>query len=133
VGCDSILTVELSEVDITPDATYDVEICVDGACAAETITIDVRHPGTGEIDRGESRRTPGTLAGWMLVWVDGDYIEYHLSEGDHGSSASVTFTLAASDGTVLAKTNETTDVPLERDQPNGPDCPPVCFSGRMTV
>lgn len=133
IGCDSTLTIDLTEVDITQEATYDVEICVDGACSAETITIDVRHPGTGDIDRGESHRPSGTLAGWMLVWAEGNYIDYHLPEGEYGFSASVIFTLTASDGTVLAQTDEATEVPLERSQPNGPGCAPVCFSGRMTV
>jgi hypothetical protein len=49
IGCDSVLTIELSEVDITPNATYDIEICVNGDCAREAITIDVPDPGTGEI------------------------------------------------------------------------------------
>lgn len=133
VGCDSILTIELSEVDITPEATYDVEICVKGDCTTETITIDVPYPGTGEIDRGETEKKSGTLAGRMLVWADGDYIEYHLPEGDYSSSAFVTFTLTDADGSVLAQTDDTTEVSLERSQPNGPDCPPICFSARMTV
>ncbi|MGB9358416.1 MAG: hypothetical protein WCC01_07655 [Acidimicrobiia bacterium] len=132
-GCDSVLTIELSEVDITPNATYDVEICLNGDCATEPITIDVPHPGTGQIDRGESERSPGTLAGWILMWVEGDYIEYHLPEGEYGESALVAFTLMDAKGSVLAQTGEATEVPLERLQPNGPECPPVCFVGRIAV
>jgi hypothetical protein len=130
-GCDSALTIDLSQVDITPGATYEVEICVDGICTAATTTIDVRHPATGDIDRGETERKPGILAGWMLIWTD-DHIDYYLPAADYGSAASVTFTLTAPDGTLLAQTAEPTDVPLERSQPNR-DCPPVCFHGRMTV
>ena len=132
VGCDSILTIELSQVDITPGATYEVEVCVDGSCTAATTTIDVRHPATGEVVRGETEREPGHLAGWMLIWAE-DHIDYYLPESEYGSSASVTFTLTAPDGTVLAQTAEPTEVPLERSQPNGPGCLPVCFQGRMTV
>jgi hypothetical protein len=131
-GCDSTLTIDLSQLDITPGATYEVEICVDGICTAATTTIDVRHPAIGDIERGETEREPGILAGWMLIWAD-DHIDYYLPEADYGSAASVTFTLTAPDGPVLAQTAEPTDVPLERSQPNGPECPPVCFHGRMTV
>jgi hypothetical protein len=130
-GCESTLTIELSQVDITPGASYEVEICVDGICTAATTTIDVRHPATGEIVRGETERVRGTRAGLMLIWTD-DHVDYYLPESDYESSASVTFTLTAPDGTVLAHTAEPGDVPLVRSQPNR-DCPPVCFYGRMTV
>lgn len=133
IGCDSLLTIELTEVDITPEAIYDVEICVDDVCATETVTIDQRHPGTGEIQRGESPRAQGTLDRYMIIWAEDDHIDYYLPEADYDSSASVTFTITNSDGDVLARTDGPADVPLERSQPNGPGCPPVCFFGRMTV
>lgn len=131
IGCDSYLEIELTEVDITPEATYDVEICVNDICAMEIVTIDVRHPGTGEIEHGASPRTQ--RAGYMIVWAEDDHIDYYLPEADYDSSASVTFTLTNSNGDVLARTDGPVDVPLERSQPNGPGCPPVCFFGRMTV
>jgi len=133
VGCDSYLEIELAEVDIIPEATYDVEICVNDICATEIVTIDVRHPGTGEIEHGASPRTRGSLDGYMVVWAEDDHIDYYLPEADYDSSASVTFTLTNSDGDVLARTDGPADVPLERSQPNGPGCPPVCFFGRMTL
>lgn len=133
IGCDSLLRIELTEVDITPEATYDVEICVDAVCATETVTIDQRHPGTGDVQRGASPRAQGTLDGYMIIWAEDDHIDYYLPEADYVSSASVTFTLTNSDGDVLARTDGPADVPLERSQPNGPGCPPVCFFGRMTV
>ena len=132
-GCDSVLTIELSEVDIVPEATYGVEICVDGDCASETITIDIPHPATGDIVRGDSGHPVGTLAGRMLMWVEGNYIEYYLPEREYGGSATVAFTLRDVEGSVLAQTTGATEVPLERSQPNGPGCPPICFTGRLTV
>ena len=117
---------------IRPDLAYDIEICVDDGCQTETITIDVPHPGTGEIVRGESKRAPGSLDGWMLLWADSDSVDYYLPEGDYGESARVSFTLTDASGDVLAEV-ENEDVPLERSQPNGPDCPPVCFQGRLTI
>ena len=133
IGCDSLLTIELAEVDITPEATYYVEICVDDVCATETVTIDQRHPSTGEILRGESPRAQGTLDGYMIIWAEDDHIDYYLPEADYDSSASVTFTLTNSYGDVLTRTDGPADVPVERSQPNGPGCPPVCFFGRITV
>lgn len=133
IGCDSVLEVELADVDIAPGATYDVESCVGKVCAAETVTINLRHPGTGEIERGEGPRPQGTLDGYMVVWAEEDRMDYYLPEADYNTSASVTVRVMNSDGDVLADTDGPADVPLERSQPNGPGCPPVCFFGRMTV
>ncbi|MFP3883748.1 MAG: hypothetical protein ACLFWH_15720 [Actinomycetota bacterium] len=133
IGCDSILEVQLTEVDIAPEATYDVEICLNEECAAETVTIDLRHPGTGEIQRGASSRSEGTVDGYMVLWAEEDRIVYYLPEADYDTTASVSVRLMDSDGNVLADTGGPADVPLERSQPNGPGCPPVCFFGRMTV
>lgn len=133
-GCDSALTIELTDVDITADATYDVEICVNGDCAREVITIHIPDPGTGVVIRGESERTSGTTrAGSVFMWTDGDYVEYFLPHRDHGASALVTFTLKDVSGTVLAKTKDAMETPLERIEPNGPECPPICFFGRITL
>ena len=130
IGCTSLLTIELNEVDITPNATFDIEICVDKDCATENIAIDKREPGTGEITHGESHSTHAP--GRMLVWVAEDRIDYYLPGEEYPESATVTFSLVDNaDGSVLAQT--ATEVPLERSQPNGPDCPPVCFFGRMIV
>ena len=133
IGCDSILEVRLTEVDIALEATYDVEICVNKECAAETVTIDLRHPGTGEIQRGASSRPQGTLDGYMVLWVEEDRIDYYLPAADYDTTTSVSVRFMDSDGNVLADTGGPADVPLERSQPNGPGCPPVCFFGRMTV
>lgn len=133
IGCDSTLEVELTDVDIAPEATYNVEICVDEVCTAETVTIDLRHPGTGEIQRGASSRPQGTLDGYMVIWAEEDRIVYYLPEAEYDATASVAVRLTDSDGNVLADTGGPADVPLERSQPNGPGCPPVCFFGRLTV
>jgi hypothetical protein len=69
----------------------------------------------------------------MLMEAEGDYIDYYLPEDDYGESATVTFTLEDASGSVLTQTEGATEVPLERSQPNGPGCPPVCFFGRMSV
>lgn len=133
IGCNSALTIELSEVDITPKAIYEVEVCVDGDCTAETITIDIPIPGTNQITHGESPRQPGTVAGQILVWAEEDHVQYFLPDRVYGESATVTFTLADDEGSVLAQTEGATAVPMERSQPNGPDCPPICFHGQITV
>jgi len=68
----------------------------------------------------------------MLVWADGDHIDYHPPEGEYGASAQISFTLTDVEGDVLAHV-QNEDIPMERSQPNGPGCPPVCFFGRLTV
>jgi hypothetical protein len=67
----------------------------------------------------------------MLVWTD-DRIEYHLPAGEYGDTAQVSFTLTSADGDVLADV-EDAEVPLERSQPNGPGCEPICFRGELTI
>lgn len=131
-GCDSILTIEFTEVDIEPEETYTIDICVDDECVSETITIDVPHPGTGEIIRGETEGHRGTPEGRMLVWADDDRIDFFLPDQEYGETAQVSFSLTTSDGDVLAEV-DSEDVPLQRSQPNGPGCPPICFSGRLTI
>lgn len=133
IGCNSALRIELSEVDITPNATYKLKICVDGVCTAETITIDIPIPGTNQITRGESPRQPGTVAGQILVWAEEDYAQYFLPDREYGESATVVFTLTDDDGSLLAQSEGVTAIPMSRSQPNGPGCPPICFHGRMTV
>jgi hypothetical protein len=53
----------------------------------------VPHPESGDIVRGDSGDPVGTPADRMLVWVEGDFIEYYLPEREYGRSATVAFTL----------------------------------------
>lgn len=123
IGCRSLLTVELPEADLVVEATYGVEICVDGDCTGTNITIDAGN------DRGEA--VLGEADG-VALRADEDLVEYQLPDEGYGETAKVSFTLTDADGEVLAET-QGEEVPLERSQPNGPGCPPVCFTGRLTV
>lgn len=123
IGCRSLLAVELTEADIVGDAIYGVTICVDGECTEADVTIDV------ENDQGEA--VLGEADG-VVLRADEDLVEYRLSDEGYGETAEVSLTLTDTDGTILAET-ESEQVPIERSQPNGPGCPPVCFTGRLTV
>jgi hypothetical protein len=134
IGCESALTIELSNVDIQPEATYGIDICVDDTCLSETVTIDVAHPGTGEIDLGKTYDlTDGRLPQdpYLLIWTS-DEIYFHLGEGEYGTTAGVSLTLTDDTGAVLVAIDGE-GVSMERTQPNGPDCLPICFGGRMIV
>lgn len=132
VSCNSALTIELDEVDIEPNDTYHLEICVDGDCTAATITVDIVNPGTQQVSHGATERRPGTLERHIVMWADDDRIDYVLPEKEYGQSVAVAFTLEDADRLTLVETGEATDVPVERSQPSGPGCP-VCFFGRLTV
>lgn len=134
IGCMSALTIELTSADIQPEATYGIDVCVDDTCLKETVTIDMAHPGTGDITHGQTYdlddgRLPQEP--YLLVWTSGE-IYFHLGEGEFGVTADVSFTLTDDTGAELVAV-DSGGVPIERSQPNGPDCPPICFFGRMTV
>lgn len=127
IGCESLLTVEFEEADIQPEETYRVSMCVDDECIDETVTIDMPSDtgegvmGWAELDRGR-----------ITLRADENTMEYTLPGDEYGASAVVDLTLTDSSGVVVAAV-EDDEVSLDRAQPNGPGCPPVCFTGRMTI
>ena len=117
IGCESLLVVDLVDTDILPEETYQIEVCVDGTCVDESVTVDI--PGE-------------TGVGRLSLQADDDLIEFTLPPGDYDTTAVVSVMVADAAGSVIVE-GESDAVPLERAQPNGPDCPPVCFTGRMQV
>jgi hypothetical protein len=131
-GCVSLLVINLTGLDIQASETYDVKLCVGEVCVNETITIDVAHPGTGDIVQGDSRPNAGGPGGLLSLSAHDDRVDFYLPQGEYGTEAQVTFSLTDAEGNVLVKT-EGTAVPLERSQPNGRWCPPICFWGELTL
>ena len=127
IGCESLLVVDLVDTDILPEETYQIEVCVDGTCVDESVTVDI--PGeTGVAVTGWTDLDWGRLS----LQADDDLIEFTLPPGDYDTTAVVSVTVADAAGSVIVE-GESEAVPLERAQPNGPDCPPVCFTGRMQI
>lgn len=122
-GCESILRIELSSVDVRPEASYLIDICVDNECVSEPVTVDDPHPGTGEIVRG--------VAGAVRVWVDGDYIELYLPDREYEQTVGVSVTVADAGGAVLVSF-VSDQVQMTRMEPNGPRCEPVCFNAQVS-
>lgn len=123
IGCRSLLTVELTDADVVGDTTYNVEVCVDDDCVSSRVTVDVRND-QDEAVLGED--------GGVVLRADQDLVEYSLAGDGYGETAAVSFTLTDADGNVVAEANDQ-EVPIERSQPNGPGCPPLCLTGRLTV
>lgn len=120
IGCRSLLTVELTDTDVIGDATYGVEVCVDDECTSST--VDMHN------DRGEA--VMGDVDG-VVLRADENLVEYRLPGDGYGETAEVSFTLTDAEGNVLVEAAD--EIPLDRAQPNGPGCPPVCFTGRLTA
>jgi hypothetical protein len=133
IGCSSSMDIELSEVDIQPNAVYRFQICVDGDCRSESITIDTKLAGSGEVWQGESEQTHNTQEGRVVIMADSDSIVYFLPEREYEQFAAVSIRFEDANGTLLAGTEGAVEVAIEIDQPNGPDCPPVCYHGRLTI
>jgi len=127
IGCESLLTIGLSEASLDSGGTYQVAICVDAECVDETVTID--QPGEqGEPVYGEVLYESGRLT----LRSDDNTISFTLPGADYGPTADVRVEIHGDDGQMVA-TGESPDLPLERLQPNGPEWPPVCFQGHIEI
>jgi hypothetical protein len=153
-GCESLVSIRLTDTDIQPSETYRLELCVGDVCVDDEITIDIASPGpaelahgevdpdaagegnagygSGELVQGEGSPNIGGPGGRILMWAAEDRIDFHLPDGDYAATGAVTLTLWDSSGAVLVAV-EDASVPLERSEPNGRWCPPVCFWGELTI
>ena len=125
IGCESVLRIEFTDVEFQPEATYHLDICIDDDCVSEPVTIDVPHPGTGEIDLGRAGD------GQILVWANSNDIDFRLREDEYPESVEVSVTVTNAGGSVLA--HSVSDVQVSRFQPNGPLCGSTCFNAQVTV
>ena len=123
-GCESLLQLEFMNVEFQPGSTYHLDICIDGDCISEPVTIDELHPGTGEISLGRAGD------GEILVWANSNDIHVYLLD-EYPESVEVSVTVSNADGAVLA--NSVSDVQMTRTWPNGRRCEPTCFNGQLTI
>jgi hypothetical protein len=108
IGCDSQVVFEIP-ANLEASRTYDVEACIDQGC--ETVTLEIPPQGVG-------------LAGPFLIDAATDVVTLRLPEGDYSGTHAVSLTLGSADFEPIEIEAETE---FERGQPNGPDCPPVCW------
>ena len=108
IGCDSQVLFEL-DADLVAGAVYEVETCIDRAC--ERAEIQMPAPGVGS-------------AGALTIDPFADSVAVLLPEGDYAGMHTVALTIS---GTLLGRIEIETEIQFERTQPNGPNCPPVCW------
>jgi hypothetical protein len=136
VGCDSAIIVDLGTVDLRPETPYEYELCFDGLCETGDVTIPTEtiptptDPEYGYTDPTEVSRT---TAGFSDFDADNDVITIRLPHGDRSPTARVTVVLrerGVADPLIEAYD---VDVELERSQPNGRGCEPICHWGTVTL
>ena len=120
IGCVNGVTVAVAGVGLGAKGGRVVaELCFDGAC-----------------ERGRYVQQPDGAARWdnqqldMFVSPDAVEVTLQLPEGDYDEATvhEVSLTLRVAGGEPIRVQQQ---VNLERSQPNGPDCPPVCWQARV--
>ena len=108
IGCDSQVLLELS-ADLEPGRTYEVEACLDDFC--ESAMVEVPPPGVGVSDS-------------FVVDVATDVVAFVLPEADYSGVHRVTLALR---GGGVERIEIEAETEFERSQPNGRNCPPICW------
>ena len=115
IGCESGVEFDLAQ-SLVEDRSYEIEACADTFCRSDTVDIPTGFSG---------RRV-------QELEVALDRILLILPEADYAGRRRVSLLVRdAESGEVLAQVED--DVEFERLQPNGPDCPPVCWFARVLV
>lgn len=123
IGCMSAVTFALDDGTLVGGETYDVDLCVAQACSSVRIGLPAAETGSGEV---------GNLVDGVEVHVAPDTVTYTIPDLGGDAPVDVSLVVANIDGELVVDFDQQ-DVPLTSNQPNGPDCPPVCFFGRVEV
>lgn len=114
-GCESGFTVYTGH-DFVDGIEYRVEACIDGRC--EDWPIAVPTPDDGPFT--------GSGRGRVELSVEPDSVHYSIGDGDWSGTHRIAVTVHdAVTGELLVAVDE--EVIFQHQQPNGPDCPPVCW------
>lgn len=121
-GCFNRVAFELGH-DLLVGETYTMEACVDDYC--ETATL-----GGPDAQGTAASQASGTAR--LSLDTDRDIVNLEtMSSRDWSGTHRTSLTVRDSAGdTVAAVARETR---FERTQPNGPDCPPVCWNARVSA
>jgi hypothetical protein len=112
IGCDSQVVFELAEIELASDRSYEIEACLDDLCEAAT----VQPPPRGATIVGQR--------GGLTISADENFVALVLPKGDYSGARAASLRIQPGDGDAFEIEVE---VELERTQPNGPNCPPVCW------
>lgn len=120
IGCDSGVTFAVSGVGLDAGGgTVVAEACFDGRCERARYTQEAN--GAAEWDNTQLQ---------LFVGPDSVEVMLRLPEDDYDPDAAydVSLELRVDGGEPMRLDRR---VHLERSQPNGPDCPPVCWQARV--
>lgn len=113
IGCDSQVVFELDDGELVPGRAYELEACLDDRCETTTVELPAHGTAIAGADGLTASAEEDVVA---LILPDGDFPGVH--------TAQLRIRDAGGDGTLFEAAVE---VELERTQPNGPNCPPVCW------
>jgi hypothetical protein len=118
IGCDSQVVFELDDGQLVPGFAYEIEACLDDGC--ETATVELREHGAAI----------GGANGGLTVSAEEDVVALILPDADYPGVHTARLRVRPVGGEAFEAAVETM---LERSQPNGPDCPPVCWQATVEV
>ncbi|TFV61291.1 hypothetical protein E4P41_09735 [Geodermatophilus sp. DF01-2] len=121
VGCGSQVTFDL-EYDLEAGDLYLVEVCVDDFCRTQTLEVPEDRDGA----------LPVTEVGDLGLQTDRDIIYLALPDERDWSGTHVA-TLAVRDAEGRVVSEHEGDVDFESVQPNGTNCPPVCWLAEVNA
>ena len=110
-GCGNVVVFELA-AHLAIDVEYDVEVCLDEFCDRQTLLLTA---GPNEV------AVEGNLS-WDRA---SSTINLSLPDGTFNGRYRVRLAVRDEDGRIVAETD--TETGFRREQPNGRDCPPVCW------
>ena len=107
-GCSSAVSFDADAGLFVEGSDYLVEVCVDGECTETQFSAYGAPPVTD--DTLPRVRTYGAM----------------LPDGDYAGADEVRLTITTTDGEPVAEALVPAE--FERMRPNGPDCPPICWT-----
>lgn len=110
IGCDSQVVFELTAIELVASRSYEIEACLDETCAAAT--VEPTQHGAVVNDHG------------LVVHPDQNTVALVLPEGNYAGTRTASLRVRPDGEEPFAMEVE---IELERTQPNGPNCPPVCW------
>ena len=119
IGCESAVVFHAS-IDLKAGIPYDVEACVDDMCERQVLRVPL--PDDGPFT--------GTSQGSISLFIDTETITFTLGNRELPGTHQARLTVRRHGDPILAIG---TDVKFVRTQPNGPDCPPVCWIADVIV